>query len=308
MFALPAVKALKEARPDATIDWLVEDKHAALLKSCPFIDDVVIYPRSTLSALSLFRHLKKLRARGSYNLIFDFQSNSKSAMQLLALKSNHKFGFARGISKEGAHLFHHHHVTVAARLHRATRDAELVRATAGDIVIPKKVRWPVAAKVKGDGLTLLHTTTTNYGRDKDWGASNWIELAKQLTELGHRVALLHTPADLEYVQKIADAARVNLAPATPSLEHLIALLDQSKLLISTDSGPAHITALRGNKVLCLFGATDPVIYSPPGDSTKVKVIYGAEKNIAPPKRVRDRQSPLMAKISVADVLRLTSLD
>ena len=73
VFALPAVKALKDARPDAIIDWLVEDKHAALLRSCPFLNDVVIYPRSTLTPFSLFAHLRSLRARGDYHLIFDFQ-------------------------------------------------------------------------------------------------------------------------------------------------------------------------------------------------------------------------------------------
>jgi heptosyltransferase-1 len=301
VFALPAVKALKEARPDAVIDWLVEDKHSALLTSCPFINEVVAYPRSTLTAFSLFKHLKSLRARGNYHVIFDFQSNSKSAMQLLALKSKHKFGFASGTAKEGAHLFHHHHVDVDARLHRAQRDGELIKAAFDEIAIPESVSWKVDAEVNGNGLTLLHTTTTKYGRDKCWGAENWTKLAKQLTAAGHDVALLHTPADLTYVQQISDAANVNLAPSTPSLEHLMSLLDSSKLLVSTDSGPAHLAALRGNKVVCLFGATDPQMYSPPGGNN-VQIIYGGDTGIAPPKRQRDRQSLLMAKIEVAEVM------
>jgi ADP-heptose:LPS heptosyltransferase len=302
VFALPAIKALKNARPDATIDWLVEDKHSALLTSCPFINEVIIYPRSTLTTLSLFKHLKALRNRSSYDVIFDLQSNSKSAMQLLALKSKHKFGFARGIAKEGAHFFHHHHVNVTPRMHRTARDTEFVKSVIGDIAIPEQVRWPLDVTSDGSGLTLLHTTTTHYGRDKDWGADNWAALASQLKEDGHDVALLHTPADLGYVQRIANTADVNLAPTTPSLEHLMALLDESKLLISTDSGPAHIAALRGNKVVCLFGATDPVVYAPPGNRDNIKVIYAGDINTPPPKRQRDRQSLLMKKIAVADVL------
>ena len=136
-FALPAIKALKNARPDATIDWLVEDKHSALLTSCPFINEVIIYPRSTLTALSLFKHLKALRNRSSYDVIFDLQSNSKSAMQLLALKSKHKLGLARGIAIEGAHFFHHHHVNVTPRMHRTARDTEFVKNIVGDITIPE---------------------------------------------------------------------------------------------------------------------------------------------------------------------------
>ena len=306
VFALPAVKALKDARPDAIIDWLVEDKHAALLRSCPFLNEVVIYPRSTLTPFSLFAHLRSLRARGDYHLIFDFQSNSKSAMQLLALKSKHKFGFARGTAKEGAHLFHNHHVSITPRMHRAQRDAELVRAAYSEVILPQSVKWETDVNVDGSGLTLLHTTTTEYGRDKDWGAENWVALARGLTTAGHDVALLHTPADLACVQKIADAAKVDLAPSTPSLEHLMSLLDHSKLLVSTDSGPAHIAALRGNDVVCLFGATDPQVYAPPGGDN-VQVLYGGDSNTAPPKRQRDRQSLLMTKIAVGEVIAKCSI-
>ena len=127
---------------------------------------------------------------------------------------------------------------------RAQRDVELVKAAYSEVVLPQSVKWETDVNVDGSGLTLLHTTTTQNGRDKDWGADNWVMLASGLTADGHDVALLHTPADLVYVQKIADAAKVNLAPSTPSLEHLMSLLDSSKLLVSTDSGPAHLAALR----------------------------------------------------------------
>lgn len=310
VFALPAVKALKDARPDAQIEWLVEDKHAALLNSCPFIDKVLIFPRHALGKLMLplrlAKHLSNLKKCGEYDLVFDFQSNLKSALQLTSIKSKCKIGFAAPISKEGAQRFHDINIHAQKRMPRAIRDGELLRATLPDAVIPDHVYWPIksdiAAGYPKTDLTLLHTTTTQYGRDKDWGADNWVSLAKQLKVDGHQVALLHTAADAQYVNDIALAADVALAPETPSIEHLLALLDKARLLISTDSGPAHIASLRGTKVVCLFGATDPVIYSPPGNIQKLKIVYANELTTAPPKRQRDRQSPLMQAITVAEVI------
>ncbi|MFT7516229.1 MAG: ADP-heptose:LPS heptosyltransferase [Myxococcota bacterium] len=310
VFALPAVKALKDARPDAKIEWLVEDKHAALLNSCPFIDKVLLFPRSSLGKLMLplrlAKHLAQLKKYGAYDLVIDFQSNLKSALQLTAIKSKCKMGFAAPIAKEGAQRFHHVNVHAEKRMPRAIRDGELLRAILPNAVIPDYVHWPIDAEIvngySSSDLTLLHTTTTQYGRDKDWGADKWTSLAQQLKSEGHKVALLHTPADAEYVNDIAVAAGVDLAPATPSIEYLLALLDTARLLISTDSGPAHIASLRGTKVVCLFGATDPLIYSPPGDRHKLEIVYANALNIAPPKRQRDRQSPLMQAITVAEVL------
>jgi ADP-heptose:LPS heptosyltransferase len=301
VFALPAVKALRDSFPDATIDWIVEDKHAGLLRSCPFINNLVIFPRSSLRPLTLLKHLSQLRRRPQYDYIFDFQSNLKSALQLIALKSKHKVGFARPTAKEGSSLFHNQHVQVAPRLHRAQRDFEFLRRAFPSLQQPSAVRWPLKVEVDGADLTLLHTTTSNHGRDKDWGKENWIELAKRLKTYGHKVALLHTPGDRDHVQKIAIASGVNLAPETPSLEHLMALCDTARLLVSTDSGPAHITALRGQKVVCLYGPTDPLIYAPPG-SAGVKVIDGCSESDVRPPRERSKQSPLMKKISVDAVV------
>ena len=90
-----------------------------------------------------------------------------------------------------------------------------------------------------------------------------------------------------------------LAPATPSLQHLMALTDQGKLLIGTDSGPVHLAAKRGTPVLGLFGPTDPAHCCPPDPHRIATTIPAGE---TPPKRRRLRPSPLMQNLPVHLVL------
>jgi lipopolysaccharide heptosyltransferase I len=313
VFALPALAALKQARPDLRVDWLVEDRFAALLKFHPLIEDVLIFPRkgwrSGRGIGPMWQHLRKLRKKRDYALVLDFQSNLKSALQLLFVRSKQRVGLAAPLAREGAQRFHHVHAEVAERAHRSERDAALLHAVGWQGNVQLHLRWPLPEDVQqaipseADGLTLLHTGVTAYGKDKEWPAERWMELARSLVANGHRPRLLWTPAEREATQAIANAAGegVALAPATPSINHLMALTDQSRLLIGADSGPVHLAAYRGTSVVALFGPTDPKVYAPPGK--QVQIVYPGENDEAPPPRDRNRQSPWMAKISVEEVLR-----
>lgn len=312
VFALPVLHALRQALPEAQIDWLVEDRHAAVLEDHPGIHEVLQYPRKAWRGgrglPTMWRHLRSLKKRGRYDLVLDFQSNLKSALQMLFLHSPCKVGFQKPIAREGAQRFHHRHADVPDRAHRSARDLALLKTLGWKGSAHFDGRWKLPEEVVASyaedlaPFTLLHTTTTQYGQDKMWPEARWAELAQELAAAGHAVRLLWTPADRPKVEEIlqlcGDAA--DLAPATPSLAHLMALSDRADLLIGTDSGPVHLAAYRGTPVVALFGPTDPVVYRPPGE--KVTVVYAGEEGQVPPSRDRSRRSPWMEHIEVASVL------
>ncbi len=326
VFAIPAVAALRQMLPDAQIDWLVEDRHASLLRSLPLKDELIIFPRrewKQRGGLSrVWKHIRNLRGLEKYDAVLDFQGNLKSSMQVRAVPSPLRLGFDRGVAKEGASRRYHHRVPNPGRVPRAQRDLALVREFARLKQLPWPLadsnpnigRWPMPAEVVAEvavslaadaqqnrPLALLHTSVTSYGKDKEWPLEAWVELIRGLTKRDQRVRLLWTPGDRPHVEKILSyCPQAQLAPPTPSLEHLIALLDQAALTIGTDSGPVHLSALRGNHVLGLYGPTDPVRFAPPGANAQVISALPLEQE--PPKRDRSCRSPLMEQIAAADVL------
>jgi ADP-heptose:LPS heptosyltransferase len=46
------------------------------------------------------------------------------------------------------------------------------------------------------------------------------------------------------------------------LKEVIALIAGSSLLVGNDSGPAHVAAALGTPLVVLFGASDPLVWSP----------------------------------------------
>lgn len=307
VFALPVLDALHAALPEARIDWLVEDRHAAILKDHPGIHEVLEVPRKQWrngrGLGVMWRFLRGLKKRGRYDLVLDFQSNLKSALQLLHTQSDTKVGFAKPVAREGAQRFHHVHALVPPRCHRSERDLSLLRALGWEGKAQLQGSWPLPEEVvlhyqaEASGQVLLHTTTTVYGQDKLWPVEQWAALAQALAADGASVQLLWTPADrakVEAVQALADGA-ANLAPATPSLAHLMALSDRAACLIGTDSGPVHLAAYRGTPVVALFGPTDPQVYAPPGE--QVAIVYPGAPGEEPPKRDRTQRSPWMDRIT-----------
>lgn len=331
VFAVPAVTELRARFPEAQIDWLVEDRFEGLVRSLPMIDQVHVFPRKAWKAAgwgkifgigegarAMRKHLQNLRSLPPYDAILDFQGNLKSSMQLKLVRTELRVGFERGVAKEGAHRRYDLRVPNPGRVPRAQRDFEIVRRllehhkhTEIPSAPPAVEAWGLQAQAVRETLAaieadtpdfvLLHHGFTDYGRDKEWPIEHWGALCKQLRASGHRPRLLWTPAERDRAERILIAAEgtAALAPATPSLDHLMALLDASQLVIGTDSGPIHLAALRGNQVLSLYGPTDPVRFAPPG--RHARTLRAQKDDAEPPARDRSKRAASMDALPPASV-------
>jgi heptosyltransferase-2 len=101
-----------------------------------------------------------------------------------------------------------------------------------------------------------------YGNAKHWPREHSIELARRLAgDLGLTVLILCGPGERADAAELADAAshpRVfSLADEDVRFGPTKALIQRSRLLISTDSGPRHIAAAVGTPTITLFGPIDP---------------------------------------------------
>ncbi len=308
VFALPVLPALRRALPDCRIDWLAEDRCADLPRSHPLVSETLVFARGDWRGgrglFTVWRQLRALRERPPYDLILDLQSNLKSALHLHYLRGR-KAGFDAPLAREGAQRFVDVRAPDPGRVHRCQRDLSLLTAAGLPVGAPEFASWPLSASAIGGGTVpsspyvLLHVSVTAYGRDKEWPAEHWAELARALKASGRRPLALWTPGDRPRVDDVVARAggALELAPATPSLTALMALCDGAELLIGTDSGPVHLAALRGTRVLALFGPTDPVVYAPPGP--RARVLFAGAPGAEPPPRDRTRRSPWMERITPA---------
>jgi lipopolysaccharide heptosyltransferase I len=292
LFTLPAVHALKLAHPDAEIDWLVEERAAALLDLYSGLRRVVVWERSALArdgrrprrwpqaAKALARHLGALR-RERYDLVLDFHGTWKSGVHAWLSRGARKVGFHRTHRREGSDLFVHETVQPPdGALHRIDRALALARAV--DPSLPTEAPRPpltippssraFAAGVRGElGLdgapyAVLHPGTSKFGSIKRWRPDRFSHLADLLHErLGLRVLVTWGPGEEELARSVVSGMKQPGGAATPrlgTLTDLAALLAGARAVVASDSAALHLAAFLGVPVVGLYGPKDPEIYGP----------------------------------------------
>jgi len=90
-----------------------------------------------------------------------------------------------------------------------------------------------------------------------WPAENFACLAEALSTAGFVPLLVGAPSDLELCEKIAAAARfaIPIFAGRTTITEMAALLARCDLLVSSDTGAAHLAAAVGTTVLGLYGAS-----------------------------------------------------
>lgn len=286
---LPAASALRATYPGAHLAWLVEPASASLLRSQPWIDEVIVFPRSELSgALAALRlgpfarglrgFVAALRER-SFDLVVDFHAILKSGLLARASGAPRRASYGPPFAREGSWRLANLRAELApARVSRFERNLGLVRFLGSDRPAdptPLRVDPDLVRELRshlGVGSPVaIHPGTSDDTPHKRWTVAGYAAVARGLAERdGVRSIVTFGPAreDRSFADAIVaqagEAAR--LAPATGSLSHLAALLAACRLYVGSDTGPMHVASLVGTPVVQILGPTDPVENAPWSDT------------------------------------------
>lgn len=294
LVALPALAALRRARPGAVVDWVVDDRFAALLRQVRGVDRILAFPRTRLRPFArdgLIAHAVGLR-RERYAAAIDFHGNLKSGLHLLAARAREKIGLDRAAAREGAHRFASVRVSVPRDCHRAQRALYLLEplgipsldsfrggAVAAEL-LPDFTEDPVAgaeaeralAALPAGPLAILHPGTSAFGAFKRLPAERYGEVARLLSdESGAAVLVTHGPGEEALAERAvrASSGAARLHPPRHGLAGLIAILRRAAVVVAADSGPLLLASALGRPTVALFGPKDPRVYAPPFGRTTV---------------------------------------
>jgi heptosyltransferase-1 len=284
--ALPMLDAVRRARPDAHIGWLVEEKAASLLAGHPQIDRLWVAPRAQLVQLlrrgRLFAALRllvgfarELRAAG-YELVIDAHSNARSSLLAFCSGAQRRIGFAHGYAKEGAGwLYTDRVVPLRPRQLKVQRALDLLRplgiesggarAALGISEATREWARAVVARLGGRPVVAIHPGVSDAGAIKQWDPQRFGRTAIRLAhERGACCLVTWGPGERELAQRVVAASEGTavLGPETGSILELAALYQACDLVIGADTGPLHLAAALGIPVVGLYGPKDPAIYAP----------------------------------------------
>ena len=286
--ALPVLTALKESHPEARVSWLVFHSFAGILEGHPRIDDLIVFnrdrarrPWNPLAWIEVLR-LRKVLRRARFTAVLDLQGLFRSAQFALWTGAADRVGFAE--ARELAWRFYTDRVSASPHLHAV--DRYLILARHVGLADPKaRDHLPVAGQMReavrrrlaqlGLGARDPFFVLSPHARweTKVWPPERFAEVCDRLyAATGARGVLVGGgKASAELARSIlaaASAKPIDLVNRT-SLKELVAVIAESRALVTNDSGPLHVAAVVGTPVVAIFGPTDPGRTGPYGPGHRV---------------------------------------
>ena len=287
VLSLPAIHALKQTYPRARVTVLALPYAAGLLELAPEVDEVLSYdvnrvrrpadvfrPKYWRELFALVRQLRRAR----YDLCLSLHGQFACVMAWLS-RCPRRYGYAAeaypflltDTLPGGRYDVRQHEVLYGLKLAElAGAASRLGGAPAPKLSVPqaeqRRMRHLLAEwEIRPDSLLVVIHPGASNGSAKRWLPEYWAQLASRLhRDLGAAVVLSGTPGEAGIVGQVVSACSfkpVILAGQT-TIPQLGALLKRADLLLSSDSGPAHMAAALGTPQVTIFGPTDPGVYAP----------------------------------------------
>lgn len=281
LMTTPAIRALKEGRPDRRVTLLTSPAAAGVAALVPEVDDVIVYDAPWMKATAPradsapdFAMIERLWA-GRFDAAAIFTVFSQNPMPAAFLC------YLADIPLRLAHCHENTYQLLTDRLpdpepasgirHEVRRQLDLVAAvgcrTADErlsLRVPEAARARVRLLLDARGIDrgqpwiVVHPGASAPSRR--YPAAGFAAVARRLVrEVGWQIVFTGLPAEREVICPIqqAMAAPSQAFVGDLDLGELAALIEAAPLLLANNTGPAHIAAAVGTPIVDLYALTNP---------------------------------------------------
>jgi heptosyltransferase I len=267
---LPVVRTLQDAWPGTEITWIIGKLEHKLLGHVPGIEFIVFDKKAGRAA---YGDLRGRMAGRRYDVLLHMQLALRASLAAALVPADLKVGFDRARARELQWLFTS--TKIAPRQREHVLDslfgfAEALglrgRSMRWDIPLPEPA-LDYARRAIPDGQPTLVISPCSSHVLRNWSAEGYAAVADHAAARhGLRVLVCggRSELELQYGERIAALMRqpcVNLV-GKDTLVEFLATLQRATLLISPDSGPAHMATTVGTPVIGLYAATNPARSGP----------------------------------------------
>lgn len=325
---LPAAAALRQAFPNATLGWLIEERWTELLCTLrnprsgerspqrPMIDRVhavnLTEWRRDLFSFNTWQQMAAglSQMRGiRYDAVIDFQGAVRSA--LLARWSGAPIIYGDAQPRENtASMFYTRNVLTTG-VHVVEQALSLAKAVIPSApptaILQPQVEFPadpdaekrIASLVDENDFVILNPGA-GWGA-KMWPAERYGEVAKELAIDGLRSVVNYGPGEEGLAETVETASEGAAQRISCSISELIALTRRARLFVGGDTGPMHLAAALKIPVIAIFGPTNPARNGPFGTPALVLRSAGSTTDHT---RHREPERGLL-EITVGEVVAAT---
>ena len=307
----PALRAIKEHLPDATLHVLVAAEMAPVFQHLPWLERVWAFPRARGQARlrQSWPVIQALR-RERFDRSVDFGSGDRGAIMSFLCGARERLAPAFHGGFFGRRYCYTRTVPIPESLHEVRRNLHLL--SGWGIGPPGSLELEIhtdpacdnrAAQIFPRPAILCHLASGAV--KKEWPLACWAEFYRQASGAGYEVVFSTGISSRDQVgladlkKLVPDAPSL---PANPDLALFLAVLKRARLFVGCDTGPLHFAAGLGIPTIALFGPSSISQWAPLG--VQHRVLQGAPCSCDGSVGICQSANPCMAAISPEAVLEL----
>ncbi len=283
--ATPVFRAMAETFPKARIALVTAPVNAEVVRHNPHLDEVFTFDqkmwRNPLRFMKFLGQLRGFKPEVSFVLSSVSFSVTSAA---LALASGAKYVVGADSLPFGLDISRHAFSLEMPSFPKLDRHSvqhslaplQAIGITTEDlstVVVPSPEEIRKAEKILDDcgfekGFWAVHPGAGK--KQNIWPARGFATVIGKAVDQGHRVLILHGPADAEPLEELKSllaglmGSGVSIAPAC-SIGTGAALLQLSERFLCNDTGVMHMAGALPVATVALFGPTDPLLWKPPAE-------------------------------------------
>jgi heptosyltransferase I len=267
---VPLLRRLRLAWPATHFTWIIGRLEARLMSLVPDVEFIIVDKRADRAAQ---RALARELRRRSWDVVLHLQVALRASRVARQLRAPVKLGFDRARARELQWLFTNARIAPRTREHVAD-SFQGFADTLGVPPCPLDFSLPLtdeaqdyARRLVPDGARVLAVSPCSSHTLRNWSAERYaavIEAAHRDHGLATILCGGPSPTEAAMAAAIRNACRVPVIDQTgkDTLPQMQALLSRATVLLTPDSGPAHMGTAAGVPVVGLYAATNPARSGP----------------------------------------------
>lgn len=266
---LPVVRTLQRAWPGARFTWIIGRAEAKFLAGIRDIDFVVFDKRAGLAG---YRDVRRALGGRAVDVLLHMQFAWRASVVAALVRAPVKLGYDRERALDLQWLFTTHRIEPVPREHVmdalfgfARRLGVTAREYRWDVPVPEADREWAAALIP-DGVPTLLISPCSSHPARNWNAAGYAAVGDHAARRGLKVLICGGRTPLEAAMGAEIVARMR-EPCTnvvgqDTLLGFYAALARARVIVTPDSGPAHMGTSVGVPVVGLYAATNPARSGP----------------------------------------------
>jgi heptosyltransferase II len=275
VMTIPALRALRRLLPNSKITLVVRPWARGLFSGADFIDDLLIYDRR--NAFSIFKQVRLWKSQ-NFDLAILFQNAFEAALIPFLAGVRHRLGYAmesrqlmltnpvplpdwRSTEHE---VFYYLYLIAALEHSLFGTNTVCENPPDASLEVPEQRQEEARGLLRQYGVNVEKPVVaicpgSINSRAKRWPAESYASLADRLMDEGRQILLIGSKDEEDVSQEVTNRMRATPVDLTgkTTLDQVTAVLSLCDLVVTNDTGPAHLASALGRPTLVIFGPTNP---------------------------------------------------